>query len=442
MSLQRTPPRRVRVNRARTIARGLTSGGATLVLLLLAACGDSSGPDGGGAGATVSGTVRAASSLAALADATVSVGARQATSDANGRFELTEVPIGAATIRAERPGYFPAEEAVTITAGANSHDFALTPQEIYVSGSNAAYVPAGVGPVRGAIVVLGGPVTSGFVTGERIAPANNPDLEVSLQALGASLRALARSKHMALLGSSITGMGNSATSDNALFAALGIAAQLSRRAEIAEAPVLMFGLSAGGPEAAGLVSRHPDRAIGLLERVPVGVTALTAPAALAVPTFVMQAQLDVVVDNAAVRTTFSGNRALGGLWALAVEPGVGHSEASGRGNAAVISWISEALAFRLPATSGDPLIGLAQSSGWLGNQATFEIAAWADYPDDRTAASWLLSQPAAVSWKELGNPSAMNPVLLRGILQHPEEYYVNVHTTELPSGAIPSQLER
>ena len=44
--------------------------------------------------------------------------------------------------------------------------------------------------LRGAIAVLGGPVTRGFVTGERIAPADNPDLEVSLQALGAEVPAI------------------------------------------------------------------------------------------------------------------------------------------------------------------------------------------------------------------------------------------------------------
>jgi hypothetical protein len=394
---------RMWVNRARAIARRVTSGAATLVLLLLAACGDSSGPEGGGGGATLSGTVRAAVSSAALADATVSIGARQATSDASGRFELTEVPIGTVTVRAERPGYMPVETAVTLTAGANSHDFTLSPQETYVVLSNAVYVPAGVGPMRGAIVVLGGPVASGFVTGERLTgPESPPDLEASEQALGASLRTLARSLHVALLGSNITGMENSATSDDALFAALSAVAQMSGQAEIADAPVLMFGISGGGPEAAGLVSRHPERAIGLLVRIPSDVTALTAPAALAVPTFVMQAEIDDLVDNPAVRTKFSDNRSRGGLWALAVEPGAMHFQASSLGNQVATSWISNVLGLRLPVTSGNPLIALDEASGWLGNQTTLEIAPWADYPGDRRAASWLLSELAATFWKSLG----------------------------------------
>src|SRR5688572_24804709 len=222
------------------IGRGV---GATLILLLLAACGDSSGPGGDGGGdATLSGTVRAAVSDEALPDATVSIGAREATSDANGRFELTDVPVGAATIRARRAGYQPAEAALTLAAGANSHDFTLDPQEIYELGANAVYVPAGVGPVGGTIVTLGGPVTRGFRAGGRIAPAAGapPELGPSLQALAASLRALARSARVALMGSSTTGMQNSPTSDATLFDALSTIATMSGQAGMADAPVLLF----------------------------------------------------------------------------------------------------------------------------------------------------------------------------------------------------------
>jgi Carboxypeptidase regulatory-like domain len=132
MSLNTIPARPMRVNRARAIARRVASGGATLVLLFLAACGDSSGPNGGGGGATLSGTVRIAGGSAVLEDATISVGTRQATSDANGHFELTNLPVGDATVRAERAGYLPAEESVPTSAGANTHDFATAPQEIFV----------------------------------------------------------------------------------------------------------------------------------------------------------------------------------------------------------------------------------------------------------------------------------------------------------------------
>ena len=405
MFLPRIPRRRTPVQRARAIVHRLTSGGATLVLLLLAACGDSSGPGGGGGGATLSGTVRTAEGSAALEGATVNAGTRQATSDASGHFELTDLPVGAATVRAVRPGYLPAEESVTISPGANTHDFALAVKEAYVSGDYAMYVPAGVQPLRGVIISLGGGVTtSGFATGDNLGQEleNNPELERSLQALGASLRALAKSSQVALLGTTKHGLANSPASDDALFAAIGEFAGLSGHPEIAAAPVLTFGLDAGSPQAIGLASRYPARAIGVLVRVPTSVPDLTAPAALTVPTFVMQSGLDNLVDNSAIQSRFSANRSRGGLWALAVEPGIQHAVATGRGNAANVEWIRTALTLRLPATPGDPLVALDEQSGWLGNQATLEIAPWADYPGTRTGASWLLSEPVAMSWQRLG----------------------------------------
>ena len=404
MSLHRIPRQPTRVNRARSIARRVTSGGGALVLLLLAACGDSSGPDGRGGAATLSGTVRAAGSAEALADATVSIGSSQATSAADGTFELAGVPVGQATVRAERQGYLPAEESVTLAAGANSHDFTLDPQEIYKSGTNAVYVPAGVGAMRGSIIVLTDLQASGFVTGEPIVSGTGePELESGLQALGASLRALARSAHLALLGSRST--VDAPASDAALFSTLGTAAAASGQSGMAEAPVLVFGIGGANPEASGLVARQPARAIGLLAWVPFGLKGLTTPEALSVPTFVMQHGDDDPSRNAASRTTFADNRHRGGLWALAVEPGIPLRTATGRGNAVRIGWLANVLALRLASTPGDPLVALDEASGWLGNPTSLEIAAWADYTGDRRAASWLLSQSAATSWKTLGSSS-------------------------------------
>ncbi len=382
------------------VARRLAAGGAAVILLTLPACGHSTDPGGGDDAATLSGRVQAAESGAPLADATVSIGARQATTNADGNFELADVPIGAATVQIARAGYVAVQVSVAVTAGANSHDFTLTAQEIYSVGSYVVYVPAGVSSLRGTIIALGGPVTSGFVNGERIAPPDNPALETSLQALGSSLRALARSAHVALLGSQ-TVLADDIASDNALLAALSTVAGQSGRPELAEAPVLPFGLSAGAREASGLAARNPARTIALLVRVPVGVTTLTTAATLAVPAFVMQAELDEVVSNAGVRGQFATNRSAGGLWSLAVEPGVGHHVATARGNAAAIAWLGEALALRLPATAAGPLVALPEPSGWLGDQTTLDIAPWADFPGDRSAASWLLSATTAESWKGL-----------------------------------------
>ena len=369
-------------------------------LSVSSACGNESGPEPNQGNATLSGTVRAASGSAVLEGATISVGTVQATSDASGHFQLTGLAAGAATVRAERPGYLAASEAVTLTEGANAHDFSLAVQEIYEAGPMAAYVPAGVGPVRGAIIVLGGPITSGFVTGDPLG-TSSPELDESLQELGASLRALARSARVVLLGTATVNLANNSGSDDALLAALGTFARRSGHPELADVPVLMVGLSAGSHEAGGLVARNPGRAIGLLLRVPVAAPTLMAADALAVPAFVMQAELDSEDTNLAIRAIFAGNRSRGGRWALAVQPGMEHGSPSSLANQAMIGWISEALA-RIPTTAGDPLVVFDETVGWLGDPATLEITPWADYPGDRATASWHLSASAASIWQAVG----------------------------------------
>lgn len=385
-------------------SRFLLSAALAAALSTTAACGSGTEPDPNEGNATLSGTVRAATGSAALEGATVSVGAARATTDATGHFELTGLPAGAATVTAERPGYEAATASVTMADGPNTRDFSLADREIYEPGTYAAYVPARVGPIRGALIVLGGPVTSGFVTGDPLV-TDDPVLEQSLQGLGASLRSYAKSARLAIVGSDVVNIPDGSASDAALLALLGTIAGQSGHPELADAPVLMFGLSAGSREAGGFVSRNPARSIGLLLRVPVAAPTIMAGEGLAVPAFVMQAGDDVESRNLEIQAIFAGNRSRGGRWALAVEPGVEHGEASDIGNEATTSWLTAVLA-RLPATAGDPLVTFDESSGWLGDQATLEIAPWADYPGDRATASWHLSQNAALTWKALGEGTA------------------------------------
>jgi hypothetical protein len=369
------------------------------LLLALLACGDSAGPDGGDDG-ILAGTVRSAGAAAALEGATISVGGRQATSDANGRYELTGLAAGTVTAQVARPGYQDATATVTITAGTTTQDFTLAEREVYTSGNYAMYVPAGAGDLRAVIITLGGPVTSGFVTGDRIAPQDKPLLEESLQSVGAGLRALAASRRVALLGAKVV-LEDGTGSDVALLGAITAFAAQSGHPELADAPFLAFGISAGAREGSGLVSRAPGRAIGLLGWHPAGVSVLADPAAMAVPTLLVQAESDGTTYPT-VPAAFTDNRSRGALWALVVEPGISHDDATSAATATVMAWISEVLNLRLPAAAGDPLVGLAQEAGWLGNQSTFEIAAWAAYPGDRSAASWLSSQATAQAWQALG----------------------------------------
>ena len=146
-------------------------------------------------------------------------------------------------------------------------DIGLTRIEVFEFGDFALYVPASVGPTRGVILALGGPNTRAFVTGKPVG-APVPAVEEALQALGLSFRTLASASGLAVLGTSLAAMANDASSDQLLLDALQTAGELSGRPDLPAAPVLMYGMSGGAPQASGFTVRNPERVAGLFLKVP------------------------------------------------------------------------------------------------------------------------------------------------------------------------------
>jgi Carboxypeptidase regulatory-like domain/Domain of unknown function (DUF4397) len=112
-----------------------------LVALLASACSDGSemlpGPTPGpGPGPTVTGMVTNAGTGGPVAGAEVSIGAAKATTGPDGRFNLTGLTTGSATLRCTAPGFVEFETDVTVTSGSVTRDIELV--GIYVGpGPNA-----------------------------------------------------------------------------------------------------------------------------------------------------------------------------------------------------------------------------------------------------------------------------------------------------------------
>jgi hypothetical protein len=105
--------------------------------------------------ATLSGIV-SSSAGGAIAGATVTVGSATATSGADGRFELQNLPVGNATIVTSATGFNQVSESVALTVGANVHDVELIPIP-------TATVTGIVTATTGA-VIAGASVTIGTIT--------------------------------------------------------------------------------------------------------------------------------------------------------------------------------------------------------------------------------------------------------------------------------------
>jgi hypothetical protein len=276
---------------------------------------------------------------------------------------------------------------------------AAAPGTIYQLGDFALYMPAGPDAPRSVIIALGSRNAKGFASGEPFG-VPFPPIEAQLQAMGQSLRSLADEQRVAILGTALADMPNDALSDQRILNALQAGAEASGRPGLSVAPIVMFGLFGGAPEASGFTARHPSRVAGLLLKVPLSVAALTTPAQRQVPTLMVLAELEVFVDNTALGQAFAANRAGGALWAIAMEPGVPHQAFTPAFRTATREWLRSVLERRVAGSSGQTH-AMPSQSGWLGDPSTGEVSPWGTYRGDRSTASWLPTRDAAEQWQRL-----------------------------------------
>lgn len=273
------------------------------------------------------------------------------------------------------------------------------PVEVIEFGDFAVRIPGNVKSVRGILLALGGPDTRAFATGGLFgAPA--PELEASLHALGEQLHVLAADHGLAILGTTRQNpeeLPNLPQTDAIIFAAIGEAARVSGRPELTSVPIFVYAISGGTPQAAGFTARNPERVGALLLKVPAPPERLISAEALAVPTYLILAEHELFGDNRAVLAMFESNRRAGGLWAMAVEPGVPHHALTSSQRAITVNWLRAIVGQRLGPSARDPLRKVTEPSGWLGHP-DFGVSDWTDYSEDRNAASWFPSRATAEEW--------------------------------------------
>jgi Dienelactone hydrolase and related enzymes len=380
---------------------GVSPGFLFLAALVLAtACGDETGVTS--PRPTMLGVVQNASTNTPVVGAQVTVGSSVDTTDQMGRYAFTHLEPGATKLKVNATGFDSVSVDVTVTTGEVVQNVQLTRKELFDLGDFSVYIPESVDDVSAVLVALGGPDTRGFSSATSFG-APMPEVEASLQAFGQQLRTMARFQNLAVIGTSKTAIDNSAAGDKIILDALAAAAKQSGRPEIANAPVLMYGLSSGGPEASGFATRHPARLAGLFLKAPLSVELLTTEAARSIPTFVVLAELDAFVDNSAIKAAFQANRKAGALWALAMEAGVPHQFFTSAQQELTSNWMYTTLNARALNDEWG-ITAYPETSGWLGDHATGEIAAWKDYPGDRNTASWFPSGAVAENWRAFRKP--------------------------------------
>jgi pimeloyl-ACP methyl ester carboxylesterase len=376
--------------------------------VLVAACGESD-PGGPTATTTVSGVVRATTG-AIIEGASVTIGSAAATTGADGRFELQNLPVGSATIITSAPRFDSRSETVSLQAGSNAHDVVLSHQTLFTHQAVLAYLPPGKAEYTAAIVFLPGlrdPATGNPLDSRRLV-SGAPGTGCSIWCLPPELEEVKR-RSLELTGGNVALVGTTTLLDQPadyekLLQALSQVGAQSLHPELASIPILFVGHSQGGCTAYGFSRAHAARVAGFVTMKggchnpgPVGEAAT-------VPGFFLIGRFDQPHRTANITPVFEAGRAAGAPWSLSID-------AFGHGPIVdldlMFDWIDAVLTARLPATAGAPLRTMTETTGWLGNRSTGAISPYSCYDATRSSASWLPSREAALGWQRMAGGSVV-----------------------------------
>ena len=192
-------------------------------------------------------------------------------------------------------------------------------------------------------------------------------------------------------------------SGQALLDTLGVFARRVQHPELASAPLLLWGMSAGGQFNYEFTAWKPERvAAFVVNKGGIYYTALTSRAARSVPGMLFTGEKDLESRIQTITGLFAVNRRGGALWAIAEEPGAAHIV--GRSRDMALVFFEDVLSLRL----GDQaeVKPVAEAPGFVGDPKSKTFRALADGPVPSYPTSWLPTARVARAWQALvsGSP--------------------------------------
>jgi poly(3-hydroxybutyrate) depolymerase len=186
-------------------------------------------------------------------------------------------------------------------------------------------------------------------------------------------------------------------SGDALLTALGRFAERSGHREVAAAPLLMWGMSAGGQFNYEFVAWKPERvAAFVVNKGGIYYSALLPRASREVPGMLFIGGKDLAFRNNTITGLFAVNRRGGALWALAEEPGVAH--VVGKSRDVSLAFFEDVLGLRL---NGQTMARLEEKSGFLGDLGARTFAPLGDGKAPNYPTAWLPTERVARAWRAM-----------------------------------------
>jgi poly(3-hydroxybutyrate) depolymerase len=188
-----------------------------------------------------------------------------------------------------------------------------------------------------------------------------------------------------------------------LDAVTGLAAA-SKHPEIASAPFLMWGMSAGGQVDYEFAAWKPERVLAfVVNKGGVYYSALLPRAARNVPALLFVGDKDLAFRVNTIAGLFAVNRRAGALWAYVVEPDTAH--AVGRSRDLSAMFFEDILAIRL--TDGG-VKGVPEKTGFIGDLKAATFQPIASIPAPTVPTSWLPTERLARAWQAVVNGTPFN----------------------------------
>ena len=279
-------------------------------------------------------------------------------------------------------------------------------------GDFAIYLPPGISTYRGVYLVAPGfegdtrMIADRRFEGGRFDNHGGDFDEPNFQAYRTRVLALAQQHGLAVVGGRLPPDATALDRLDNLQSTIAELAAESQHPELATAPFLFDGLSAGGCFAYTFTRRYPERVVGFWTQKGGCHDTRDGLAAKQVPGVLVIGGADTQGRCLNLTALFENNRPAGALWALAVEPGAGHTRVLDSN--LQFHWMNAVLEARLPAatTPGAPVIlrSISEESGWLGDRETAAVAQFGNYDPDKARASWLPSAQVAADWSAFVSP--------------------------------------
>lgn len=184
-------------------------------------------------------------------------------------------------------------------------------------------------------------------------------------------------------------------SGQALLDAVTALGEKSKHPEMATAPFLMWGMSAGGQVDYEFAAWKPERVIAfVVNKGGVYYSALVPRAARSVPGLLFVGEKDLAFRINTIAGLFAVNRRAGSLWAYVVEPDTAH--AVGRSRDLGAMFFEDVLAIRL---SDGTLKSVPEKSGFIGDLTAITFQPIAAVPAPTVPTAWLPTERIAKAWQ-------------------------------------------